>query len=42
MLREALQRTDLRKTDFWVLGHGEGRDVPARSALARERTQSVR
>jgi L-ascorbate metabolism protein UlaG (beta-lactamase superfamily) len=40
VLREALQRTNLRESEFWVLGFGEGRNLPARVPL-RERKDLV-
>jgi L-ascorbate metabolism protein UlaG (beta-lactamase superfamily) len=34
-LQRALQHTNLRGTEFWTLGSGEGRDVPVRLPLDR-------
>ncbi len=37
-LQEILQRMRSRETEFWVLGFGEGREVPARSIAGRQRS----
>jgi L-ascorbate metabolism protein UlaG (beta-lactamase superfamily) len=41
-LLNALKGTHLGDTDFWVLGFGEGRDVPARPLTIRERSSMAR
>ena len=35
-LHDVLRHTDLHATEFWVLGPGEGRNVPERRALTLE------
>jgi L-ascorbate metabolism protein UlaG (beta-lactamase superfamily) len=35
-LKDILRRTQMRETEFWVLGFGEGRDVPVRSLALGE------
>ncbi len=39
VLQHVLSHTDLLDTEFWVLGFGEGREVPARAASLEESRQ---
>jgi L-ascorbate metabolism protein UlaG (beta-lactamase superfamily) len=38
LLRKVLRNTDMRGTEFWVLGFGEGREVPMHVMPVEERT----
>ncbi len=38
VLRELLERADLGDSEFWVLGFGEGRDLPSRFTSTHERS----
>jgi hypothetical protein len=39
VLRDVLSDFDLQDTEFWVLGFGEGRELPVRAASFEESKQ---